>query len=465
MIEQKESLKELKERQMHFFENFSELLKRPTKEEPNEVRNAKEDGESLKWNLRHLIEQVYKLDLLKEGIDLSGFLDTFVDAPISRFIEQTEKPWLDDKLTVALMGHYSSGKTSVINCLFDQNFPVRSSESTALATYLSYGKNTSMVRLVDKGGKIQEIRDEKDEAGLMDYRVSNNFPFARVFDYMQKDCDNNLLKQMTFIDTPGLFTAKVGHSNPTITALNQADIVVWCERLDRGGESFKDKNGFPIEKVGDKTVYVIFTFADEVRDPEDTAQRLLNTAKQQGVKIKGYFFFGKSESVQDSFSKSFERSMQGEMNREKYNPLGVIYGLTNSMVKMLSDTLHSIKKEIIEAEKEADEILNKFTSSRELYISEHNNALRRLNSLIDTFNNRCSGSVFCGGASGAMATTINQSMSSWNNMTDAFNELDASKLATYGVIQGSLSDMKEKQEQIESLKQEFINILNRFKND
>lgn len=465
MIEQKESLKELKERQMHFFENFSELLKRPTKEEPNNVREAREFGEALKWNLRHLTEQVYKLDLLNDELNLPRFLDECVDYPISRWIEQTEKPWLDDKLTVALMGHYSSGKTSVLNCLFNQNFPVRSSESTALATYLSYGTNTDIVRLVDKGGKIQEIKDVKDEAGLLDYKVSNNFPFARIFDYMQKDCNNRLLKEMTFIDTPGLFAAKSGHSDPTMNALSQADIVVWCERLDSGGESFKEKNGFPKEKIGDRTIYVIFTFADEVRDPEDTAKALLSTAKKHGIEIKGYFFFGKEEAIQKSFSQKFERSMLGEITREKYNPLGRIYALVNSMVDMLSDNLHSIKKEIIDAEKEADNILNNYSTSQDLYITEHNNVFRRFNSMVDTFNNRCAGSTFCGSADSAMRTDINQAGSSLNSMAKAFNAMEVKHLITYGAIHGNLIDMKEKREQIENLKKEFLNILKLFEND
>ena len=188
---EKESLQEIKERQERFFSDFTTLLKRPIQEESEDIQNAKQAGEVMKWQLRSYVERIYKLDLLSDDFKLSAFLANNVDYPITRWIEQQEKPWLSDKLTLALMGHYSHGKTSVINCLFNQNFPVRSAESTALSTYLSYGSNTETIRLVDKSGSIQEIQDKKDEAGLLDYKVSNNFPFTRIFEYLEKKYYHN----------------------------------------------------------------------------------------------------------------------------------------------------------------------------------------------------------------------------------------------------------------------------------
>lgn len=463
MIE-RESLKDIKERQEHFFSDFTTLLKKPVIEESEESQKAKQFGESLKWRLKSYVERVYKLDLLSDDINLSAFLDGHVDYPISRWVEQQEKPWLSDKLTIALMGHYNHGKTSVLNCLFNQNFPVRSAESTALSTYLSFGKNTNVVRLVDKNGSVQEIKDEKNEAGLLDYKISNNFPFTRIFEYMEKECDDPLLQELTFIDTPGLANAKQGHSTPTINTLNQVDIVLWCQRADRGFEQYSID--FIKENIIARNLplYVIFTFADNVRNLEDVVKNLRKTAKDNGMEIKGSFVFGKDLDLQKSFVSAFKskaKSLSDEY--DKYIPMAHIYHLSKSIYELLADHQKEIKKAKANLNKERDSIINRYKKSQDAFNVEWNNVIKRVSNMIDTFNNRCNGAMFCGGASGALVSDINHITSSISEMGKAFAAIDDNDLVALGQIAGYASDLEEKEKAMESLRQEIkSNILDIF---
>ena len=286
-------------------------------------------------------------------------LRAYVEIPLIRFVEQQSKPWLRDRLTIAILGHYSHGKTSVLNCLFNQNFPVRGTESTALATYLSFGKNTNVLNLVDKGGGIQEILDNKSEVGLFDYKVSNGFPFARFFDYIEKECDNPLLQNLTFIDTPGLFTGKTGHSNPTLNVLYQADIILWCERLDRGFEDasleFLQKNIVPREKP----IFLIGTFAEEVRDAKDMLSYFVQRAKNFGVDFRGHFIFGDSETYHNDFKQLFNNvASNWAAKYETHEPIFQILTLVRIMIAFLKNCQQKIKEVLTRLNSKNDELEN-----------------------------------------------------------------------------------------------------------
>lgn len=461
---EKENIKEIKERQERFLNDFTALLKRPVKEESKDAQNAKQFGEALKWQLRSYVERIYKLDLLSDDFNLSAFLASNVDYPIARWIEQQEKPWLSDKLTIALMGHYSHGKTSVINSLFNQNFPVRSAESTALPAYLSFGKNTDVIRLVDKGGSIQEIRDEKNEAGLLDYKISNNFPFTRFFEYLEKECADPILQELTFIDTPGLANAKQGHSSPTINTLDQVDIVLWCQRADRGFENYSIdfiKDNITNRKL---PLYVIFTFADNVRDINDVLKNLLKTAKENGIDIKNHFVYGNNTELIKTFVSSFKTQAKSISDQyDKFVPMAHIYAIAKQFFDLLSNAQKEAKKARANLNNEQDSIINRYKKSQESFNVEWNNVIRRFNNMVATFNNRCASAMFCGGAASALSSDINHISSSINEMGRAFAEIDDKDLVALGQIAGYINDLEEKEKAMESLKQEIkSNILNIF---
>lgn len=463
-----ESFKDLKERQERFFSDFTNLLKKPVNEESEELVKFKSFAQSLRWEIGSYVERIYKLGgIFKDDINLSSFIETYIDYPIYRWVEQNEKPWLSDKLTLALMGHYSHGKTSVINCLFNQNFPVRSAESTALSTYLTYGNNTDIIRLVDKTGSIQEIKDQKDEVGLLDYKISNNFPFTRIFEYMEKECNDEILKDLTFIDTPGLANARQGHSTPTLNALKQVDIVLWCQRADRGFEEFSIK--FIKENIVSKGIplYVIFTFADNVRDVKNVIKHLVDTAKNNGIELKGYFVFGKTTDLQTKFIKEFKHEARTLITRyKKYEPIDNIYGTAKLLYNRLSKSQKSVYERISELKSQQEEIEIKYENSFNKFRVELDTFIERYVEMIDIFKKRC-GTTFCGGACKAMLRGIKNASDSFGSLTRALQpvlEDDFVKIKI-GQISSEISNLEETEKEMEDIKQNIKNnVLNKLNN-
>ena len=182
---------------LEFFDELTSLLKGNVKPKSEDTINGEAFCDALKVQITKLLEETHKLDILSDDFNLSSFISENVDYPIERMKEQMEKTWLRDKLTIGLMGHFSTGKTTALNLLFGETFQTDKHENTALATYLTFGKNTNVMTLVDKSGQSQELSLE--QCKIFDYSKGGvmDFPFARIFDYTVKENYNSLLKELT----------------------------------------------------------------------------------------------------------------------------------------------------------------------------------------------------------------------------------------------------------------------------
>ena len=239
-----------------FLERLTKLLNGTIKEKEQSTIESEKFCDALKWKLSRIMEEIYKLDYLSDDFELSSFVSSHIVAPIERMKEQMDKPWLKDKLTIGLLGHFNAGKTTALNLIFDEKFATERRENTALATYLVSGNNTDVLTVVDKGGKAQEI--SIDDSSLFDFTAGiRNFPFARIFEYVVKESNNSLLSQLTFIDTPGL-NATNEHSEPSIRVIPNCDAIFWFIKLT-GSVSEADLK-FIKENINDKALFVIFSF-------------------------------------------------------------------------------------------------------------------------------------------------------------------------------------------------------------
>ena len=201
---------------------------------------------------------------------------------------------------------------------------------------------------------------------------------------------------------------------------------------------------------------MIFTFADTVRNINDVVEHLLKTAQENGIEIKGHFIYGRDSDMQSSFIEEFKSIANALSSQyDKYIPMAHIYGVTNNFYNLLTES----QKEI----KQAKAILNTYISSQKTCSVEWANVKNRCTNMINTFNNRCAGSTFCGGAEHALSTDINHMISSLNQLMDAYSAINADNLVNYGQLVSYINDLEEKEKAIESLKNEMkSNILNLF---
>lgn len=412
-----------------FLERLTRLLNGTIKEKSQTLVETEKFCEALKWRLSRVMEEIYKLDFLADDFNLGDFVSENIDYPIERMKEQMDKPWLKNKLTIGLMGHFNTGKTTALNLIFDENFPTKHRENTALATYLVNGSNTEVITVVDKGGKSQEISVE--DSSLFDFTAGiKNFPFARIFEYVVKESDNKVLEQLTFIDTPGLF-AKDGHSEPTIQVIPNCDAIFWFVNLT-GSLDIRDLK-FIKENIKDLPLYIIFSHVDDIDSLDESIDVALKRFKENGIDIKEYFMLGSTRDIKSKFKLSIINSIKSIADKyEVYNPYVHIYSAMCWMEELLVKCQKSLTEEVNNLDKETDKISDTYLASRAKFSTAWDNCTNRINNTIDTFNRRCNGAAFCGGAAGAIANNIQSIINSLSDIAEAYSEIDTNQLVEFG---------------------------------
>lgn len=419
---------------INFYEQLTELLKGNVKPKSEEVINGEGFCDSLKRAITAYFEETHKLDVFSDEFNLREFLAEHLDFPIERMKEQMEKTWLRDKLTIGLMGHFATGKTTALNLLFGESFQTDSHENTALPTYLTQGTRTNIVTIVDRAGQSQDLPVQ--QCKLLDYANGvEDFPFARIFSYMVKENNSKALQDLTIIDTPGLFSTSSGHSAPTLNVVSSCDAIFWFINITDSAskEDIKSIKDY----VGGLPLYLVFSYVDArgttPQEVESSISKILSKIKNSEINYKGCLKLGKREVTQQQFKSEAHKLLEKLSNEHNaYIPGAHIIEVINFLEGFLTKCKSQFTESFTELDNETDNLLADYKSSSRTFVTEYNNSTSRFNNMIDTFNNRCNGATFCGGAAKALCNNINSIAESLNQMGRAYNNINESKLVDFG---------------------------------
>lgn len=449
----------------NFYDKLKEVFSVANDIKTEEQARLETNVGNLKYYVKGLLERACKLNVFSDEVSLQE-INCIVDEPLRKYVELESKPWLKDKLTIGFLGHMNSGKTTALNCLFDESFPTSIHECTALATYLSYGGNTSEIKLIDKQGDCQTI--STTDSFIFDYNLSGGFPYARFFDYMQKENSSEILKNISVLDTPGLFSGDESHSLPTLNAIPLCDIIFWFVPID--GEVDKGNLKFIKENIGGRKLYFVFTFTDNrglTNDAVDKAIDVaLNYAKSEELNVSGFFKFGRKDSTKENFKSSvFSELKNIAASNDIVNPIGIIFALLAKTLEIITDNCVSLHDAKSEVEKEKQKSISSLERSTDTFCNAFKALIDSYNNMIDTFNRRCSNALVCGGASSAVASHINQCQSKINSLASAYDGIDFKDTITYGYLCVKEAEIENRLTQMEKLKTDFEDILNTFRDD
>lgn len=453
---------------LSFIKAFQNLLDERLEPESEEIRDTKLGCEAQKFQIRDILERTKALDL--SNFSYFSVIDIYeneVDLPLRRYIEQCKKPWLQDKLTIALMGHLKTGKTSAMNCYFGEDFPTSSEEATALATYLYDGDNPKQTAsLVDKEGGVQEINAEQLQ--LFSLENSFNFPFARMFSYIAKKSKHPALSDKTFIDTPGLFSSNSEHAYTTYKVLDYCDVIFWF--VDCRKSISKTEISFIKEQIGDKPVYIIFSFVDGRGTTENGIKKAQEVIKQklaeEGIEIQGYLQFGRKESTQSQFRKEFGKTI--ESLGKNYQVVDPIYKI-NQFLLDLQKKILSAQQNLTEQRNEKKRKLDVFginiSSSKRTFNSAYSSVIDKINNLSRFIDEKCAvGYRWCTDAKyKGLISNINQLKLCLPTLSEAWNNVDYNVMVQYGALSTNIGRLEDIISRLDSINSDINNILNKFK--
>lgn len=449
-----------------FIKAFQSLLDEKLEVESSEIKDTELACGVLKQEIRDILEKIKALDILNDDISVIDLCTCGVDQPLRRYVEQCKKPWLQDKLTIALMGHLKTGKTSAMNCFFGEDFPTSSEEATALATYLYEGNNPNQTALlVDKEGGVQEISSE--QLHLFSIENSFNFPFARMFSYIAKQSNHPALSDKTFIDTPGLFSSNSEHACTTYKVLDYCDVIFWF--IDCRKSISNTEISFIKEQIGEKPVYIIFSFTDArgttpagIKTAQDVIKQRMIDEK---IVIQGYLQFGRKDATRNQFNNDFGKTIKSlSKEYEAVNPIAGIIQLLIALQKAVLSVQEEMTKEMNKEKKNLGDIRNNIASASRSVNSAFTSAANRFGEMIKTLDNKCQNVMFCtGGAYNTLRSNVSQLATSLGSIAEAWENVDYDVIVQFGSLSANIERLHDIISRLDAINSDINDILNKFK--
>ena len=213
------------------------------------------------------------------------------------------KSWLDNKTTIAFVGEFSAGKTSIVNRILSQDdpnipkLPVSSKATTAIPTYIAGGpaESYSFVTPDDKLKSISEDIFKKVSKEVLD-EVKGVSSLIKYFVMTYK---NPNLKGLSVLDTPGFNSNDSEDKDRTIGVINECDALFWVFDVNAGTVN-RSSIALIKEKLN-KPLFVVINKVDTKPKSEvDKVESLIRkTLTDAGLKVEKYIRFSSKAPLSD----------------------------------------------------------------------------------------------------------------------------------------------------------------------
>jgi len=239
--------------------------------------------------------------------DLAQQIVTFPDANYESYLffgglykwaSTIKKSWIANKTTVAFVGEFSAGKTSIVNRILSQDnpneslLPVSTKATTAIPTYISGGasKRFSFFSPDNKLKYLSEAtfkRVNKEVLGQID-------GISSLIQYFVMTYKNPNLEKLSILDTPGFNSNDRDDAERTIGVINECDALFWVFDVNAGTVNRSSIN--VIKEHLNKPLYVVINKVDTKAENEvnKVEQLIRQTLRDAGITVQKFIRFSKS---------------------------------------------------------------------------------------------------------------------------------------------------------------------------
>lgn len=213
---------------------------------------------------------------------------TYFHEAFEQWASTKRKSWLDGKTTIAFVGEFSAGKTSIVNRILSQDnpnipqLPVSTKATTAIPTYIAGGSTVSYSFISGDGKRKTILEDtfKKVSKDILD-QVKGVSSLIKYFVMTYK---NPNLKGLSILDTPGFNSNDRDDRERTIEVINECDALFWVFDVNAGTVN-RSSISIIKEKLN-KPLYVVINKVDtksdsEVQKVEDLIKKTLYDAELQ----------------------------------------------------------------------------------------------------------------------------------------------------------------------------------------
>ena len=272
-----------------------------------------------------------------------------------------KKSWLDRKTTIAFVGEFSAGKTSIVNRILSQDdktiplLPVSTKATTAIPTYIAGGPTTvySFVTPDNIVKSLSESTFKKVTKEVLD-QVKGVSSLIKYFVMTYK---NPNLNGLSILDTPGFNSNDSEDKERTIEVINECDALFWVFDVNAGTVN-RSSISLIKEKLN-KPLYVVINKTDTKPKSEvDKVENLIRkTLEDAGLKVEAYVRFS-SKAPLESIT----------------NPIKSVGSTAESdtFINDVKEDLHDIEGEYKRNVNDANDVYNQSLSAYNAKIEELN---------------------------------------------------------------------------------------------
>lgn len=258
-------------------------------------------------------------DLFEEVLKLK-FHDSFI-SKIDQWQNIELKSWIKDKRVIAIVGEFSSGKTSLVNKILnpnnDPNVPKlleNSAETTAIPSYITYtpqkgGFETSFI-----APNKQQKDFPKKNFLMTNKEIIDQVNVLSLMDCFVMMANIESLRGITLLDTPGFASNNNELMQKTVNAIKEASAVFWI--IDAENGTINNSSIRVIrENLRNLPLYVIVNKCDRksAADLEATERVIKQTMDREKIQVQGYLRFSNRDN---SYLENLKRTIQSTEIKE-----------------------------------------------------------------------------------------------------------------------------------------------------
>jgi len=165
-------------------------------------------------------------------------------------------------LNIAVVGNFSTGKSTFINSLLGEELlGMQIEPSTAKITHLRFGEKFK-IQKIHKDNSTEEITKEQFQNLSVHDSVENKKTKIKELEsvsHFQIFYNNSILNKINIYDTPGFSSTDSTDDILTKEWIKKADLLLWLVDINEGGKDDEIKN---FNSFTDKHKYIILNKAD-----------------------------------------------------------------------------------------------------------------------------------------------------------------------------------------------------------
>jgi len=295
-------------------------------------------------------------------------------------VKQLAEKLIKDEVTIAFCGHFSAGKSKMINRLVGENL-LPSSPVPTSANLVKIRRGEAYAKVVFKKGKSRLYRAPYDYEMVKKYCKDGD----QIQEIEISHADLQLPRQVVIMDTPGIDSAEDAHRIATESAIHLADIIFYVMDYNHVQSELNFRFTRELAEAG-KEIYLVINQVDKHSEQElsfaDFKKSVIESFALWGVKPVRVFYTSLKEETHEQ--NQFMELQEFLAKRLKEKDAILRQSIVHSLQTISKDHIELIKKTKAQVLQPFQDILAELSAvERGNLVENYNHLCAEKNALVD----------------------------------------------------------------------------------